>query len=94
MQCPAQQYAYDTLKEYPLEQWTKYRDYVYLLELSDGYYVILFGNYGNVPIAYKSWTTKGWSDYFLNFELDLQISVMQKKNDAPKLQKNVPISYN
>ena len=94
MKCPAQQYAYDTLKEYPLDKWRKYRDYVYLLELSDGYYVILFGNYGNVPIAYKSWATKGCSEYLFNFELDLQISVLQEKNEVPKLQKNLPFSYN
>ena len=24
MQCPAQQYAYDTLKDNPLEKWIKY----------------------------------------------------------------------
>ena len=94
MLCPAQQYAFDTLKEYPLEQWTKYRDYVYLLELSDGHYVILLGNYGNVPIAYKSWIKKGCSDYFFKFNLDLQISVMQEKNEVPKLQQNLPLSYN
>ena len=87
MQCPAQQYAYDTLKEYPLEKWIKYRDHVYLLELSDGNYVILIVTYGNVPRAYKSWVSKGCSNIFFDLELEFQISMLQKENEIPKLKK-------
>ena len=86
MQCPAQQYAYDTLREYPLEKWTKYRECVYLLELYDGNYVILLGKYGNAPMAYNSWVTKGCSDILFRLELDLQISLIQENCETPKLQ--------
>lgn len=55
MRCYSQQYAFEILKEYPLEKWVKYRDGVYILFLSDGSRVILFGNYGGVPYAYKTW---------------------------------------
>ena len=88
MQCPAQQYAYDTLREYPLEKWTKYRECVYLLELCDGNYVILLGKYGSVPMAYNSWVTKGCSDTLFKLELELQISLIQNNNEIPKLETN------
>lgn len=88
MQCSAQQYAYDTLKEYPLEKWIKYRDHVYLLELPDGNYVILIVNFGNVPIAYKSWVSKGCSNIFFDMELEFQISMFQEKNQIPTLKKS------
>tara|TARA_B100001094_G_C18170784_1_gene794974 strand:+ start:1823 stop:2128 length:306 start_codon:yes stop_codon:yes gene_type:complete len=86
MQCPAQQYAYDTLREYPLEKWTKYRECVYLLELWDGNYVILLGKYGNAPMAYNSWVTKGCSDILFKLELELQISIIQENCETPKLE--------
>ena len=87
MQCPAQQYAYDTLKEYPLEKWIKYRDDVYLLELSDDNFVILFVNYGNVPKAYKSCISKNCFNIFFDLELEFQISILKNVNEIPKLKK-------
>ena len=87
MQCPAQQYAFEILKEYPLDKWRKYRDCVYLLELSNDKNIILLGNYGYVPIAYDSWVKKGCSDVAFEFSLNMQISLLQEKNEAPTLKK-------
>ena len=83
MQCPAQQFAFDTLKQYPLEEWVKYKDHVYILDLLDGDIIILFGNYGYVPFAYKCWIKSDCSELLTTVSLDIQISIILENNNKP-----------
>ncbi len=87
MQCPAQQYAYDTLKDNPLEKWIKYNDNVYILNSLDDEIIILLCNYGSVPKAYKSWITNSCSNIIMKLNLDLQIVCLQENNEIPILKK-------
>jgi len=89
MFCPAQKYAYDILKEYPLDKWIKYRDCVYILHMLDDEIVILIGNYGYAPSAYKSWIKSSCSEILMKFDLDVQISFLQEKYKIPVLKKNI-----
>ena len=55
-------------------------------KLYNGNYVILLGKYGNAPMAYNSWVTKGCSDILFKLELELQISIIQENCETPKLE--------